>query len=145
MDIQSKEIYTAVKQTIAAYKVDYYEYCRSVNEQGAHIKTNNYTRFIEQDHNPVRLVEEYMFIQNKVSRKSACDRKIIVAIVEAAIELAIKNIQEEAERKAKLEEALSEHKDIVVDNVSKSKVRKTKVKAEPIDEAVRVVNKDREV
>lgn len=145
MDIQSKEIYAAVKQTIAAYKVDYYEKVRSLGMEGKHIVTNNYTRFIEQDHDPARLVEEYMFIQNKVSRKSAGDRKVIAIIVESAIELAIRNVQEEEERKAKLEEALSEHKDIVVDNVSKSKVRKTKVKAEPIDEAVRVVNKDREV
>ena len=106
MDIQSKEMYSAVNRTIIAYRDDYYNNCRLANSNGYHLKTTNYSRFIEKDHNPARVVEEYMFIQNKVSRLSSMDRKIIVMIVESAIEDLIKEKQETEARLAELKKAV---------------------------------------
>lgn len=99
MDIQSKEIYASVKEVIAKCKIEYNNDCREANEHDCYIKPSYYTKFLEKNHDHVRLVEEYMLIQNKISTKSSGERKVIVYIVDAAIELAITKIAE-AERVA---------------------------------------------
>ncbi len=103
MEVQSKEVYDAIKEVLAECRTDYKDTIRI--DPNARI-SKAYTYFIFTIHDPVKLVEEYMFIQNKVSKESATTRKIILSIFKLVIRKVIVNQQEKEARDAKLKETV---------------------------------------